>query len=175
MIKYYVASRLGQTDQGIVDELNAPSEQIVDTELKTNRSIIVAFGPDAARAMISAFKAAADADPLLASVYLVLCSSGIDFSAPVAQGMIDQLVGSNVFTSEQGDQLKSLGVRQQTLANKFIGRPATIEDVVAARSAIDSENTERIVRDAATRRINQLWANIGSCRNEADVVAEFSK
>ena len=58
-----------------------------------------------------------------------------------------------------------------------LGRLAVLQDIVDVRKAVTDQAIEQLVRDIASKRINQLWAAIsaGLCTDDASVIAEFSK
>lgn len=73
--------------------------------------------------------------------------------------------------------LTSTTIVDHSIAFDDLGRLAELQDVVDARLAIVTQETEQLVRDVATNRINQLWAAIaaGKCTDDKSVIAEFSK
>lgn len=98
--------------------------------------------------------------------------------APLATKATEELIKklSELGTIDKATELSltEWTVQDISIASKDLGRLATLEDIVAARAAIVTETVENQVRNFATTRINQLWANIGKCLTDADVIKEFS-
>lgn len=98
--------------------------------------------------------------------------------APLATKATEELIKklSELGTIDKATELSltEWTVQDISIASQDLGRLATLEDIIAVRAALVSQVTETLVRDAATRRINQLWANIGKCLTDADVIKEFS-
>ena len=68
-------------------------------------------------------------------------------------------------------------VVDHSIAFDDLGRLAELDDITAARKAVTDQTVELLVRDIASRRINQLWDAIavGKVVDESGVIAEFSK
>ncbi len=125
-LKAYVAGRLKDNDQTILDDLNVTIEQVK--------------------------------------------------VAPAAtEELIKELDSAGALSKDAIARLTEYTAEDVSIASRFIGRLATLEDIAEARAAITAEATQSLVREAATRRINQLWAAIDTLQTEADVIAEFSR
>lgn len=157
----------------IVSALNAKTVSKRDETLLTFRAMTVKYGIEFTQDALARFKAAADLDPLLAATYLAICSTGIDFSANVTHGMIDQLVTLNVFTQEIGDKLKGLGRWSiSPVEDQFgEGAVATEEEVTHAVQEIQRQNLVSRVQRQASQVAGQV--RNGSITSWEDAVAAF--
>ncbi|GIV52079.1 MAG: hypothetical protein KatS3mg038_2600 [Candidatus Kapaibacterium sp.] len=115
----------------IAAALNATRIEVADNTPKTSAAIIAALGPDVARRLLAKFAQAANADPLLQSQWERLNSVGIDFSHPLVSTIVDQLVATNVFTTEEKELILGLGRKHLSIWESINGEGAiiTAEDV----------------------------------------------
>jgi len=134
--EFIVLQGFNGTPEQIAEALNAKSIPITNSELYTSTGIILALGPDLARSIIDKFEAAMVHDPLLRAQYDKLNSTGIDFSHPFTQQMIDDLKAAGIFTTEEAEALKRIGVRYISPYEQFAGEGSvvTAEDVAQAMS-----------------------------------------
>ena len=134
--EFIVLQGFNGTPEQIAEALNAKSIPITNSELYTSTGIILALGPDLARSIIGKFEAAMVHDPLLRAQYDKLNSTGIDFSHPLTQQMIDDLKAAGIFTTEEAEALKRIGIRYISPYEQFAGEGSvvTAEDVAQAMS-----------------------------------------
>jgi len=114
------------TASEIAAVLNAKTEPVANSELYTSTGVILELGPDLARQALAGFLAAAQNDPLLQSQYDKLNSTGIDFSHPLTQQMIDQLQMAGAFSAEVAAALKGIGIRYKSPYELAFGDGAVV-------------------------------------------------
>jgi len=114
------------TASEIADALNAKTELVANSELYTSTGVILELGPDLARQALAGFLTAAQNDPLLQSQYDKLNSTGIDFSHPLTQQMIDQLQMAGAFSAEVAAALKGIGIKHKSPYELVFGEGAVV-------------------------------------------------
>jgi len=128
----------------IVAALNEPTEYRTHASEVGYRGITLKYGPTFAATVLGKLKAAAASNPLLDATYIAICASGIDFSADVTQGMIDQLQAANVFTSDEASKLKSIGIWQISKAEANNLGTITEDQATAALAEIVEEQAVNV-------------------------------
>lgn len=165
---------LTESVSDIVNTLNAKTVIKRNNELLTFRALTVKFGVDFATNILGRFKMASDANPLLAATYTAICTTGIDFGAPVTQGMIDQLISAGVFDQDMGNTIKSVGVWRISVVEDVYGEgvEATESDVTHAIEEINRKDLLTRVRQKASQVAGQVQN--GSITSWEDAVTAFS-
>jgi len=155
---------------GIVARFNAATSRQENHTLRTIGSLATMLGAAEARAMLTKFQQAGQSDPLLASAWVTLSTTGLDFASPLVQATIDQLVTATMLTPEIGTLLKSLGVRFTSIADSH-GGACTLKDVQDALAIVAREP----LLAEAERRYNRLRGAIdsGQIADSAALVAQF--
>lgn len=126
----------------ILAAINLQDRQRTDHELRTSRYLIKRFGTSLSRIMLAGFKAAGDADPLMAQMWIVL-ANGLDFADADVQANIDILAGLGVWQAaadaiagpgnfpnadtEIATQLKEIGIWYESHAEQIYGEQITAE------------------------------------------------
>ena len=118
-------------DQELLDHLNAPSIEVRNETLQTNRAILSAIGPQAYELVSATLKAAAAASNLLDDFRTTLITTGVNFADPVTQGMISQL--SPAWPTDVTAALRALGITYRSLADQLFGRDAEQGDIDQVR------------------------------------------
>jgi hypothetical protein len=125
---------------GVAAALNAPTEEIVDSTMYTDRHLIVTLGPDAFRLVAATLDGLEALDPLVKRVNRLLGSTGVDFSLPLTQGMIDTIYLATQaneneayrWSTEVRDALKHVGRRPASIAQVQLGSAVTADQCQAA-------------------------------------------
>lgn len=125
---------LSGTAEQIAAALNAKTVEVPYSELVTSTGVLLDLGPDLARDILARFRTVAEQDPLMWSQLEKLNSTGIDFSHPLTIQMIDQLQAAEVFTAEQAEALKGIGLKKKSPWEVATGdgNVVSVEDVAAA-------------------------------------------
>ena len=130
---------LNGTPGQIAEALNAKSVPIYRSENITSAGLIIEIGTDLASQALASLEAAMNNTanplaPLLRSQYQKLNSTGLDFSHPLTQQLIDQLSQAGVFSADLAGRLKAVGVRHISPYEQVAGegQVVTVEQVQAA-------------------------------------------
>lgn len=102
-----------KTDKEVLDSLSVSPGTKTDTTLYSFRYLTQIFGIEDTNKVLQVFQGAAQqsGNVVLSMTLNALANSGIDFSTPETQGMIDLLYSQSVFTTEQATALKRIGIR----------------------------------------------------------------
>lgn len=127
----------GEEVNVIVQKLNEKTRRYVSDEAYTVAGLVKELGFNVARNLIEKFKTYAQNDQLLESLLDKLNSTGIVFSDPDTQSMLESLASQGVFTQSEVDLLKNIGVKSLSPAEERLGEGyvVTLEEVQAALSA----------------------------------------
>ena len=101
-----------------------------------------------ARTLAGVIQAAAATDPLMASAFTAMSTTGIELWSDARQAMIDDIGTAAGMTVEQVAQVKALGVTYTA-----VDADATVESV---QSLIDAE-AERVAAEALETQRMELW------------------
>ena len=144
-LKQLVSQQTGNAAE-IAAALNAKTQERKHSQEVGYRGITIKHGPTFAGTILAKLDAAGASNPLLKATYTAVCTTGIDFSAAVTQGMIDQLEAAKLFTADEATKLKAIGIWHISIceANSL---PDATEDAVQA--AIDEIETETAAENAA--------------------------
>jgi len=126
----------------IADALNARVHRVSDNELYTVAGLVKALGPGLARVILTKFRSVVDTDPLMAAIYDKINSTGISFSDPDTQTMLDDLAAAGVFTQLEVADLKGIGVRMLSEAERVLGEGTVVtpDQVEAAMTAVPNRS-----------------------------------
>ena len=154
---------LAGTPEEIAAALNAKTEVVPVTEPVTVATILRHFGEETARALLTKFLPLAASDPLMAAIYAQLNSTGIPFASPKTQEILDGLAARGVFTPQEVETLKGLGVQRKSKWETVAGDGAVVtpEQVAAALAASPPVPDDRQVilscqRTATATRVTLL-------------------
>jgi len=117
---------LSGTPEEIAAALNEKTVPVANSEMYTGTGVLLELGPDLARQALAGFLAVAERDPLLQSQYDKLNSTGIDFSHPLTQQMIDDLAAAGAFSQEVATALKGIGIKYKSPYEVAFGDGATV-------------------------------------------------
>jgi hypothetical protein len=143
-------------DDAVAKVLNARSVIVSDATLYTSKKLVEVLGDlEAYRLVAGTIAAAAAADPLVADAQGWLRSSGIDFSDPKTQKLIDQLAAVGKWPDDVRDRIKAIGIQTVSPASQLLGRDVTAGEIVeyrkasilsAARAAIAAATNDKLAR-----------------------------
>jgi len=130
---------LNGTPEQIAEALNAKSVPIYRSENMTSAGLVIEIGPELAAQALAGLEAAMNDTanplaPLLRSQYQKLNSTGLDFSHPLTQQLIDQLSQAGVFSADLAGRLKSVGIRYVSPYEQIAGegQVVTVDQVQTA-------------------------------------------
>lgn len=112
--------------------LNAVNVDVIDSTYYTSRYLVTLLGVDNYRIVSGSLAAIGEMDPLVKDIHQTLNTTGVDFSTPLTQSMIDQLGAAASWPQELIDTLKAIGRSQTSLALKELGVAVTAEQCEAA-------------------------------------------
>jgi hypothetical protein len=145
-IAQYIAE--GKTPLQIVDLLRAESVRQNNPTQWSFGLIETQLDADTARTLAGVIQAAAASDPLMASAFTAMSTTGIELWSDARQAMIDDIGTAAGMTVEQVAQVKALGVTYTA-----VDADATVESV---QSLIDAE-AARVAAEALETARMELW------------------
>lgn len=145
-IAQYIAD--GNTPLQIVDLLQAKSIRQDNLTQWSFGLIETQLDADTARTLAGVIQAAAATDPLMASAFTAMSTTGIELWSDARQAMIDDIGTAAGMTVEQVAQVKALGVTYTA-----VDADATVESVQAL---IDAE-AARVAAEALETARMELW------------------
>lgn len=123
-----------------------------NSELQTSRGVTLALGVESAAYALGGLKAAGASNPLFDSIYIAVSTTGVDFSNPVTQAMIDVLTGAGAWSADIGASLKSLGVWQESPLEYYGGERGITTDEATVQTVLDEIAVEQQAATAAQTR-----------------------
>jgi hypothetical protein len=145
-IEVYLAE--GKTVSEIVVLLQAKSIRQNNFTQWTFGLIEAQINEATARTLAGVIQAAAASDPLMASAFTAMSTTGIELWSDARQAMIDTIGTAAGMTADQIAQVKALGVTYTA-----VDADATVESV---QSLIDAE-AERVAAEALETARMELW------------------
>lgn len=145
-IAQYIAD--GNTPLQIVDLLQAETIRQNNLTQWTFGLIETQIDATTARTLAGVIQAAAATDPLMASAFTAMSTTGIELWSDARQAMIDTIGTAAGMTADQIAQVKALGVTYTA-----VDADATVESV---QSLIDAE-AERVAAEALETARMELW------------------
>lgn len=127
------ALALENTTESRAELLAALNEQVVEQSHSADvgfRGITNTYGAEFAATILGKLDAASGTNPLLKATYNAITTTGIDFSNPVTQGQLTLLQQAGVFTQDEADKLKAIGIWQVSTAKSVTGSDATEQNVI---------------------------------------------
>ena len=172
-IAQYIAD--GNTPLQIVDLLRAESVRQNNLTQWTFGLIETQLDATTARTFAGVIQAAAATDPLMASAFTAMSTTGIELWSDARQAMIDDIGTAAGMTVEQVAQVKALGVTYTA-----VDADATVESV---QSLIDAEAKKTIqattiaslqnVINPVQNKLNAIHSHLSLESNQALSVADF--
>ena len=145
-IAQYIAD--GNTPLQIVDLLQAETIRQNNLTQWTFGLIEAQINEATARTLAGVIQSAAATDPLMASAFTAMSTTGIELWSDARQAMIDDIGTAAGMTVEQVAQVKALGVTYTA-----VDADATVESV---QSLIDAE-AARVAAEALETQRMELW------------------
>ena len=172
-IAQYIAD--GNTPLQIVDLLQAKSIRQDNLTQWSFGLIETQLDADTARTLAGVIQAAAATDPLMASAFTAMSTTGIELWSDARQAMIDDIGTAAGMTLEQIARIKALGVTYVA-----VDADATVESV---QSLIDAE-AKRVIQattiaslqnliNPLQNKLNAIHSHLSLESNQALSVADF--
>jgi hypothetical protein len=172
-ISAYLAD--GNTPLQIVDLLQAETIRQNNLTQWTFGLIETQLDASTARTLAGVIQAAAATDPLMASAFTAMSTTGIELWSDARQVMIDTIGTAAGMTVEQVAQVKALGVTYTA-----VDADATVESVqsLIERAAIESIRTTAIASlqvqiNPIQEKLNAIHSHLSLESNQALSVADF--
>jgi hypothetical protein len=156
---------------GILAIINSKTITKTNSELQTINALTLTLGIETSAMAAGILDAAGASNPLLKAMYYKLCSTGIDFSDALTQGMIDA-----VFTGDYAAlaaPLKAMGVWSISEAEVRFGRSLTIDDM----TEVFIQYKRILLKESVFVRFNNLQAAIesGLVITEQEAITKFGE
>jgi hypothetical protein len=119
----------------ILSVINAKSIDKVNGEEQSFRQLVLEFGIDFTNRILAALDKAAQSNPILKATYFAVCTTGLDFSNPQVREQIDQLVPVGLWTQEDAEKIKQLGMYKISPVEDFFGK-GQVADLAAVNTAL---------------------------------------
>lgn len=112
--------------------LNSATETTEDHTYYTSRKLVTELGVDAYRIVSGTLAAIGEQDPLVKDFHQMLNSTGLPFADPMTQAMLDQIGAVAQWPAPLIAQLKEIGIKTESPAQKHLGGAVTEQECQAA-------------------------------------------
>lgn len=128
------AALLPDRPGAVVALLNDQTETMYKPRIITARGILSDYsgGPAVAAAVLDKLDTAAPSISALKWAWSFIRGEGLDIGNPATQGMLDQLAGASVITSDEATNLKALALQPASRA-EVLGLPYMTEELLRNR------------------------------------------
>lgn len=127
----YAPLLAADNDQGVADLLNASQFTVPASRIITARGILSDYpgGPVAAASVLEKLDTAAPNIAPLKWAWAFIKGEGIDIGHPATHGMLDQLAGLNIITSDEAAKLKGLANAVKSRSEVLFGKQVSANDI----------------------------------------------